>query len=57
MASPDRGDADRHVLSALRYCFVNITLVWADAAHAGQLVTWATTTLNLGLQIVRKFAG
>jgi putative transposase len=50
-------DAARLLLAALRYCFANITLVWADAAYAGQLVTWATTTLRLGLQIVRKFVG
>lgn len=50
-------EAARLLLTALRYCFANVTLVWADAAYAGQLVTWATTTLNLGLQIVRKFIG
>ena len=40
-------DAARLLLAALRYCFVNITLAWADAAYAGQLVTTFLTTTCL----------
>src|SRR5690606_23595532 len=44
-------------LWALRTCFPCIRLVWADGGYAGQLLTWAATTLKLTVQIVRKLAG
>jgi transposase len=31
-----------------------IKLTWADGGYAGKLVTWAKTSLNLTLQIVRR---
>jgi putative transposase len=50
-------DAARMLLWALRTCFPCIRLVWADGGYAGQLLTWAATTLKLTVQIVRKLAG
>jgi putative transposase len=50
-------DAARTLLWALRTCFTTVTKIWADAGYAGQLVDWATTTLGLAVDIVRKLAG
>ncbi|WP_407567242.1 IS5 family transposase [Polymorphospora sp. A560] len=51
---------DRHaarlLLWALHGCFTRVARVWADAGYAGQLVDWATGTLGLTVQIVRKLA-
>ncbi|OKI46039.1 transposase [Micromonospora sp. CB01531] len=49
-------DAARALLRALRTCFTRVANVWADAGYAGQLVDWATDTLGLAVQIVRKLA-
>jgi hypothetical protein len=37
-------------------CFPSIRLIWADQGYSGTLVTWAATSLNITLQIVRKLA-
>jgi putative transposase len=49
-------DAARALLWALRTCFTRVAKVWADAGYAGQLVDWATDTLGLAVEIVRKHA-
>ena len=36
--------------------FPSIRLIWADQGYGGTLVTWAATSLNITLQIVRKLA-
>jgi transposase len=46
----------RLLLQALRMCFPSIRLIWADQGYSGTLVTWAATSLNITLQIVRKLA-
>ena len=46
----------RLLLQALRMCFPSIRLIWADQGYIGTLVTWAATSLNITLQIVRKLA-
>jgi putative transposase len=56
-ASVQDRDAGRLLLWALRCCFPGVSLVWADGGYAGQLVGWATTTLRLTVEIVRKLAG
>jgi putative transposase len=56
-ASVQDRDAARTLLWALRACFPSIRLVWADGGYSGRLVSWAATTLQLGVQIVRKLAG
>lgn len=50
-------DAARLVLTALRICLANVSIVWAGAAYVGQLVTRAATTVHLAVTIVRKFIG
>ncbi|MFG2632208.1 IS5 family transposase, partial [Streptomyces sp. NPDC048473] len=40
-------NAAKEVLFRLRLMHPEITIVWADSAYAGQLVTWAKTYLNL----------
>jgi transposase len=50
-------DAARLLLWALRTCFPSVRLLWADGGYSGQLVNWATTTLNLTVQIIRKITG
>jgi transposase len=49
-------DGGRLLLQALRMCFPSIRLIWADQGYSGTLVTWAVTSLNITLQIVRKLA-
>lgn len=44
-----------HRRSERRY--PRLTLIWADAAYAGQLVGWVTRVLRLTLEIVSKPAG
>lgn len=56
-ASVQDRDAGRLLLWTLHACFVRITTVWADAGYAGALVSWATTALGIGVEIVRKLAG
>jgi transposase len=47
-------DGGLPLLAALRARFSTITLVWADAGHAGRLVTWASTVLQLVVEIVKR---
>jgi transposase len=56
-ASVQDRDAARGLLWALRTCFPTIALVWADGGYGGKLGDWATATLNLTVQVVRKLAG
>jgi putative transposase len=56
-ASVQDRDGGRVLLWALHCCFPRITKVWADGGYAGQLVDWATTTLKLSIDIVRKLTG
>jgi transposase len=53
-ASTQDRDGGRPLLWRLRRHFPTLRLVWADAGHAGKLVTWAQQTLTLTLQIVRN---
>ena len=53
-ASVQDRDAARPLLWNLRRAFPSVTLAWADGGYAGKLVTWATTSLRLTLQIVRR---
>jgi transposase len=41
------------LLQNLRSAFPSVQLSWADGSYAGKLVTWATTALQLTLEIVR----
>lgn len=45
-------NAAKEVLFRLRLMHPEITIVWADSAYAGQLVTWAKTYLNLTIKTV-----
>jgi len=56
-ASTQDRDGGRRLLWRLRHHFPTIRLVWADAAYAGKLVTWAAQVLTLTLAIVRKRPG
>lgn len=47
-------DAAKEVLFRLRLMHPEITLVWADSAYGGQLVTWAKKYLNLTLKTVNR---
>jgi transposase len=49
-------DGARPLLWNLRRAFPSVKLAWADGGYAGQLVTWARTTLKptLTLQIVKR---
>lgn len=47
-------NAAREVLFRLRLMHPEITIVWADCAYAGQLVTWAKTYLNLTIKTVSR---
>ena len=53
-ASVQDRDGARPLLCRLRLGGRGILLVWADAAYAGRLVTWARSTLRLRLVIVRR---
>lgn len=50
-------DAARLLLWTLRACFPSVRKLWCDGGYSGQLVTWAKTTLDLTIEIVRKLAG
>lgn len=52
-ASVQDRDGARAALTRLRELFTAITLVWADGAYSGHLVTWAHQKLALTLEIVR----
>lgn len=47
-------NAAKEVLFRLRLMHPEITIVWADSAYAGQLVTWAKTYLNLTIKTVSR---
>ncbi|AEY85298.1 putative transposase [Streptomyces hygroscopicus subsp. jinggangensis 5008] len=47
-------DAAKEVLFRLRLMHPEITIVWADSAYAGQLVTWAKRYLNLTIKTVSR---
>ncbi|GIG63176.1 DDE transposase [Longispora fulva] len=49
--------AARTLLTAVRMCFPTIRKIWADGGYTGQLVTWATATLGITIDIVNKLAG
>lgn len=53
-ASCQDRDGARPALERLRELFATITLVWADGAYAGKLVTWARDKLALTVQIVKR---
>jgi putative transposase len=53
-ASTQDRDAAKPLLWNLRRAFPSIRLAWADGGYAGKLVTWATTSLSLTLQIVKR---
>jgi transposase len=53
-ASVQDRDGARTALTRLRELFAAITLVWADGAYSGNLVTWAHEKLQLTLEIVRR---
>jgi transposase len=50
-------DAGRLLLHALRITFPTVAKVWVDGGYAGQLVTWAATTLHICVEVVTKLAG
>lgn len=47
-------DAAKEVLFRLRLMHPEITIVWADSAYAGALVTWAKTFLGLTIKTVSR---
>ncbi|WP_326594510.1 IS5 family transposase [Streptomyces sp. NBC_01803] len=47
-------DAAKEVLFRLRLMHPEITIVWADSAYAGTLVTWAKTFLGLTIKTVSR---
>lgn len=47
-------DAAKEVLFRLRLMHPEITIVWADSAYAGQLVTWAKKYLDLTVKTVSR---
>jgi transposase len=53
-ASLSDRDAAKEVLFRLRLMHPEITIVWADSAYAGKLVTWAKKYLNLTIKTVSR---
>jgi transposase len=53
-ASVQDRDAAKPLLWNLKKAFPAIRHAWADGGYAGKLVTWATITLKLTLQIVKR---
>ena len=47
-------DAAHRLLTGLRARFATIRHIWADGGYAGRLVTWATTVLGFGVEIVKR---
>ena len=47
-------DGARLVLAKLLGRFPRLQIIWADAAYAGRLVTWARATRGWLLQVVRR---
>lgn len=56
-ASVQDRDGARPLLWRLARDHRRLRLVWADSGYAGKLVTWATTTLRLPVQVVKKRPG
>ncbi|WP_369696692.1 IS5 family transposase [Streptomyces sp. XD-27] len=53
-ASLSDRDAAKEVLFRLRLMHPEITIVWADSAYAGKLVTWAKRHLDLTIKTVSR---
>jgi transposase len=53
-ASVQDRDGARPLLWRLAAGFGHVSLVWADGGYAGNLVTWAASTLHRTLQIVKR---
>ncbi|WP_331750976.1 IS5 family transposase [Streptomyces globisporus] len=53
-ASLSDRDAAKEILFRLRLTHPEITIVWADSAYAGKLVTWAKRRLNLTIKPVSR---
>ncbi|WP_232852606.1 IS5 family transposase [Nocardia acididurans] len=53
-ASVQDRDGARTALTLLREWFEKISLIWADGAYAGKLVTWARHTLGYTIEIVKR---
>ncbi|MFC4910203.1 transposase [Actinomadura gamaensis] len=53
-ASVQDRDGARLALTRLRDWFDKTSLIWADTAYAGKLVTWAHTALGLAIQVMRR---
>ena len=53
-ASVQDRDAAKPMLDYLALACRRVRLIWADGGYAGKLVTWAKTTHNLVLQIVKR---
>lgn len=49
--------AARTLVTRLRHAHHRIRQVWADAGYNGTLTSWATTTYNITIDIVKKLAG
>jgi transposase len=47
-------DGAKPALERLRDWYERITLIWADSAYAGKLVTWAQKHVQLTLEIVKR---
>jgi transposase len=56
-ASVQDRHAGRLLLHALHMSFPAVVRVSVDGGYAGKLVTWATTTLQLSVEVVGKLAG
>jgi transposase len=53
-ASVQDRDGAKPALERLRDWYERISLIWADSAYAGKLVTWAKKHLRLTLEIVKR---
>ncbi len=53
-ASLSDRDATKEMLCRLRLTHPEITIVWADSAYAGKLVTWARLRLKLTIKPVSR---
>jgi transposase len=53
---PDR-TAARDLLTRLRDVHPQVTLIWADSAYSGELVTWARRRLRFTLKVVNRPPG
>lgn len=53
-ASLSDRDVAKEILFRLRLTHPEITIVWADSAYAGKLVTWAKRRLNLTIKPVSR---